>query len=122
MNAGEKYEYHWCDGISFPKPVRMPAIHYMEVLINWAHSILYPITNTLASLSVLKSVFKRLFRVYAHLYYAHFDEIIQLEMEAHFNTSFQHFMYFTYEFSLIEPVELAPLVQLIRRLCPECSQ
>lgn len=44
---------------------------------------------------VIDSIFKRLFRVYAHIYHSHFKHICALGEEAHLNTCFKHFMYFT---------------------------
>ena len=45
-------------------------------------------------LSIAKTILKRLFRVYAHIYHQHFPEVVQLGEEAHLNTSFKHFIYF----------------------------
>ncbi len=42
-----------------------------------------------------KTIFKRLFRVYAHIYHSHFKQIQQLEEEAHLSTCFKHFITFT---------------------------
>jgi MOB kinase activator 1 len=119
MNAGEKYEYHWCDGIQYKKPVCIPALEYMQNLMLWCGQTLSSLSlqPLPVQLATFKVIFKRLFRVYAHIYYAHFDQIVQLELEAHFNTSFRHFMLFVQEFSLIEPKELAPLAQLAEKLC-----
>ncbi|KAL5651339.1 hypothetical protein ACJX0J_036797, partial [Zea mays] len=41
---------------------------------------------------VLKAIFKRLFRVYAHIYHSHFQKIVSL---AHLNTCFMNFIMFT---------------------------
>ena len=65
---------------------------------------------------VAKTILKRLFRVYAHIYYNHFKQIISLGEEAHLNTSFKHFVYFVREFSLVDRRELAPLQDLIDKL------
>lgn len=43
---------------------------------------------------VVKVIFKRLFRVYAHIYHSHFKHVCNLGEEAHLNTCFKHFMYF----------------------------
>ena len=59
---------------------------------------------------------QRLFRVYAHIYLAHFTEVICLQEEAHLNTSFKHFVYFTKEFNLIDKKEFTPLAELIEKL------
>lgn len=44
---------------------------------------------------VVKTIFKRLFRVYAHIYHSHFQVIVRLKEEAHLNTCFKHFTLFT---------------------------
>ena len=63
-----------------------------------------------------KTILKRLFRVYAHIYHQHFGEVVQLSEEAHLNTSFKHFIFFVQEFNLIDKRELAPLQELIEKL------
>eukprot|EP00698_Gefionella_okellyi_P015984 TRINITY_DN4548_c0_g1_i1.p4 TRINITY_DN4548_c0_g1~~TRINITY_DN4548_c0_g1_i1.p4 ORF type:complete len:115 (-),score=3.61 TRINITY_DN4548_c0_g1_i1:178-522(-) len=63
--------------------------------------------------TIVKNIFKRLFRVYAHMYHAHFPNIVTLGEEAHLNTSFKHFTFFVQEFDLIDPKELAPMQDLI---------
>lgn len=45
---------------------------------------------------VVKTIFKRLFRVYAHIYHSHFQKIINLKEEPHLNTCFKHFVLFTW--------------------------
>ncbi|KAJ0914055.1 putative MOB kinase activator family [Helianthus annuus] len=45
---------------------------------------------------VVKTIFKRLFRVYAHIYHSHFQMIMSLKEEAHLNTCFKHFVLFTW--------------------------
>lgn len=49
------------------------------------------------------------FRIYAHTYYNHAQEIVNLGVEAHLNSSFKHFYLFIKEFDLVDPQELAPL-------------
>jgi hypothetical protein len=39
--------------------------------------------------TTVKLIFKRLFRVYAHMYYSHFQKVVSLNEEAHLNTSFK---------------------------------
>jgi MOB kinase activator 1 len=46
----------------------------------------------------IKQVLKRLFRVYAHMYYHHFDKIRGLGEEAHINTCFQVQAPFSFSF------------------------
>ena len=67
-------------------------------------------------MSIAKTILKRLFRVYAHIYHQHFPQVVQLAEEAHLNTSFKHFIYFVQEFNLVSKAELAPLADLIEKL------
>lgn len=38
MNAGPKYEYQWCDGVQFKKPVKVSAPEYVDYLMTWVQS------------------------------------------------------------------------------------
>lgn len=67
-------------------------------------------------MSVVKRIFKRLFRVYAHMYFSHFEFIEKIEAVQHLNTCFKHFMLFVLEFKLIDKRELEPLKKLIAQL------
>jgi len=124
MSAGPKYEYLWADDAT-KKPVKVSAPEYVDNLMNWIQSQLddesiFPskIENPFPKHfhQVVKNIFKRLFRVYAHIYYSHFQKIVNLDVEAHLNTCFKHFYYFSQEFDLIEKKELAPLQDLIDNL------
>lgn len=35
MSAGPKYEYRWCDGVQFKKPVKVSAPEYVDYLMTW---------------------------------------------------------------------------------------
>lgn len=72
-------------------------------------------------MSVAKTILKRLFRVYAHIYHQHFDSVMQLQEEAHLNTSFKHFIFFVQvSWALLTSVcfdlDLLGLVALIRAM------
>ncbi len=45
-------------------------------------------------LSEVKQIYKRLFRLYAHLYCTHNEKIRSIGANAHLNTCFKHFIYF----------------------------
>jgi len=57
-----------------------------------------------------------MFRVFAHMYYSHYEEMRELGIDRHLNTTFKHFMYFSLEHDLIEKKELAPLKTTIHTL------
>lgn len=122
MAAGPKYEYRWADGVKIKRPIEVSAPKYVEYLMDWIENQLDEESIFPQKLGapfppnfcdVIKTIFKRLFRVYAHIYHSHFQMIIKLEEEAHLNTCFKHFMLFTSEFRLIDRSELAPLSDLI---------
>ncbi|EIW67075.1 hypothetical protein TREMEDRAFT_64944 [Tremella mesenterica DSM 1558] len=53
-----------------------------------------------------RSMYKSLFRVFAHVYHSHFEQILHLSLEAHFNSLFAHFLAFGHEFHLGRMEEL----------------
>jgi MOB kinase activator 1 len=125
MSAGPRYEYLWADGENVKKPIRVSAPQYVDYLMSWIQSILddetiFPsrvdVPFPKNFLSVIKNIFKRLFRVYAHIYYSHFHKIVSLGEEAHLNTCFKHFYLFINEFGLVEKKEMEPLQELIDNL------
>ncbi|KAK2713242.1 MOB kinase activator-like 1 [Artemia franciscana] len=122
MSAGPKYEYHWADGQTVKKPIKCSAPKYIDYLMTWVQDqlddeTLFPskigVPFPKNFLSIAKTILKRLFRVYAHIYHQHFSRIVDLGEEAHLNTSFKHFIFFVDEFSLIDRRELQPLQELI---------
>ena len=125
MSAGPKYEYLWADGDAVKKPIRCSAPEYVDYVMSWIQGLLdddkifparvdQPFGKNFRD--VVKNIFKRLFRVYAHIYYSHFQKIVSLGEEAHLNTCFKHFYYFITEFQLVEKKEMAPLQELIDQL------
>ena len=122
MCAGPKYEYRWADGVKVKKPIECTAPKYVDYLLEWIeHQVddeaLFPQTPGTPFpknfSDVVRKIFTRLFRVYAHIYHSHFQQICTLGAEAHLNTCFKHFVYFTGAFGLIKREELAPLGELV---------
>jgi len=125
MAAGPRYEYLWADGVHIKRPIKCSAPEYVDYLMTWVQSQLddesvFPsrvdVPFPKNFLSVVKTIFKRLFRIYAHIYYSHFNKIVSLGEEAHLNTCFKHYYYFIMEFNLVDKKELAPLEDLIHNL------
>jgi len=122
MSAGAKYEYFWADGDKVKKAIAVSAPVYVDYLMTWVQAQLddeatfpskigTPFPKTF--IQMVKTIFKRLFRVYAHIYHCHFSKIVSLGEESHLNTSFKHFSFFVLEFDLIESKELAPMQDLM---------
>lgn len=40
MSGGLKYEYRWQDGEDYKKPTKLPAIKYMNLLMDWIESLI----------------------------------------------------------------------------------
>jgi MOB kinase activator 1 len=83
----------------YQKPTSVSAPVYFELLMNWIEeqvnddkifpsdpSVPFPKTFD----KIVKDIFKRLFRIYAHLYHTHLKEINAQGEEAHLNTCFKH--------------------------------
>jgi len=132
MCAGPKYEYMWADGAQIRKPIAVSAPKYVDYLMTWVqHQLdderLFPTQIGVPFppdfFDAVRNIFRRLFRIYAHIYYCHFDKMSELGAEPHLNTCFKHYMYFVYEFDLIpRKEELAPLQELIDRLMERDTQ
>ena len=124
MSAGPKYEYLWADGNNVKTPLKVSAAEYIEYLMTWVENqlnneSLFPsqigVTFPKNFTAMVKTIFKRLFRVYAHIYYSHFEKIVLLGCQYHLNTCFKHFIFFVEKYDLVEKKELAPLAELITK-------
>ncbi|XP_064175223.1 MOB kinase activator 2 [Anguilla rostrata] len=62
---------------------------------------------------LVQRIFLYLFHALAHLYWAHFRDVVHVEMHPHLNTIFAHFVTFSKEFQLLEPTDISPLEDLI---------
>ncbi|ETO10153.1 Mob4B protein [Reticulomyxa filosa] len=131
MSAGPKYEYLWMDGVKFKKPIKVSAPKYIDYLMSWVETQIndpqiFPVEEDVKFpkdfRSVCKTILKRLFRVYGHIYHSHIQKIVQLDCEAHLNTCFKHFIYFVKEFKLVDDRELAPLKDTIQAMLEKDAQ
>lgn len=128
MIATEEYEYLWqeqsssASGITLKKPISLPACQYVENLMNWIQNFLdndnifpskvgAPFPQQFPNL--VRTIFKRLLRIYAHIYCHHFHEISELGLQSHLNTSLKHYVIFSNEFDLISRKDYGPLDDLV---------
>jgi MOB kinase activator 1 len=51
-------------------------------------------------------MYRQLLRVFAHIYQAHFHDILNLRIEPHLNSLFAHFLAFGAEFDVLDHKEL----------------
>ena len=64
----------------------------------------------------IKTIFKRIFRIYAHLYHHHYQIFTDSNVESLLNTSFKHFIFFIQKFNLVSEKDQEPLEQMIQSL------
>ncbi|KAK6586217.1 hypothetical protein PZA11_001274 [Diplocarpon coronariae] len=63
---------------------------------------------------VCQTIFRQMFRVYSHLYWAHFiDPFYHLNLEKPMNSCFSHFVLTATEIDMLKPHELEPMQPLI---------
>jgi MOB kinase activator 1 len=103
-----RFEYLWEDGVKYKRPTKLSAPGYVDTLMNWVQGLLddeavFP--NKLGTRciamnrgiatdrgnvgvpfprnfrDIVKTITRRLFRIYAHLYSNHFEQICALGIE-----------------------------------------
>merc|ERR1712029_339485 len=64
----------------------------------------------------IRKMIRLLFHVLAHVYHSHFKEIVLLQLHAHLNALFAHFVGFSVRFNLLEDKELEVMADLVDAL------
>ena len=67
-------------------------------------------------MTTVRKIFKLLFHVQAHMYYAHFNDLLNHGLHAHLNTVLMNFILYHQEFNLLDPKETAPLDDLLQAM------
>jgi len=125
MSAGHAFKYMWQDADEYKKPTMLCAKAYISNVMEWTDSLLnndkvFPSDPSVSYpkdiMNVMKNIFKRLFRIYAHIYHHHLDDIKRLGIDEQLNTSFRHFIFFSQEFKMIPPEQMQPLQDIIDQL------
>ncbi|CAG8529782.1 4402_t:CDS:2 [Ambispora gerdemannii] len=120
MSAGPGVEFYWIDHTR--KSAKLSAPTYIDYVMTWIQNLLndeatFPTKAGREFPSdfkqTIKQIFKQSFRVFAHIYHNHYDKILHLREEGHFNSLFAHFISFAKEFNLLDKKELGPLEELI---------
>ena len=125
MIAGPLYQYFWQDGVTYKKPTLLPAPEYIANVLSWVDGYIndekyFPIDPSEPFppdfKDVICNIFKRLFRIYAHIYHHHREDAVKIGQINHLDTSFRHFVLFAIEFHLIPEEQMKPLEQIIANL------
>lgn len=129
MSAGKKFEYLWAADTKSGKPQALSAPEYVTNLMEWIerqldNPNLFPHTGKFPATfetQTIRTIFKRMFRVYAHIYHSHAAELEANNEHQHFNTCFKHFILFVHEFKLVDEAELRPLEKIIQQIIPQST-
>lgn len=136
MGAGPATTYLWApppapgraaSASRGPRPAKLAAPDYCAALFAWADALLadpaalpqardapFPPAFRVA----VAPLFKRLARVFAHLYHAHFAHVDAIGAVPHLNTVFKHFVAFGRAHALVPEAELDPVRELVDALLP----
>lgn len=123
MNAGPNVNYTWRD--SAGQAIDLPASQYIDFVLRWISNKIndqsvFPTKNGAAFSPLFvkdcKNIARQMIRIFAHIYHNHFERLLHLSLEAHWNSFFAHFISFSKEFHLLERSEMGPLLPLIENL------
>jgi len=103
-------------------PVSVPAKDYIQNLFTWVQNQLqdtkvFPpkssksVAYSKKFIPTLKNIYKRLFRVYAHIYHSHYS---QIQTKDEFLGSVKWFYYFVTTHDLVDKKEMEPLHELTK--------
>ncbi|KAL1744450.1 Mob1/phocein [Schizophyllum fasciatum] len=109
MSASPALNYTWIN--QDRKSVHLPAPTYIDYVMTWVQNLLedesvFPTKSghdfPPSFPATVKHVYRQLLRVFAHIYHAHYAQILHLRSEPHFNSLFAHFLAFGREYELLE--------------------
>jgi len=130
VGAKKTFEYRWADE-RITSPIEVSAPEYIDYLMNWVQSDiladeqLFPRTEEAhfpkKFVAVLKDkgVFRRLFRVFAHIYARHTKEVSLVGIDPQVWSSFKRFYWFVKEFKLVDDLDMEPLQAEINSILTE---
>ena len=122
MNAGPAVEYLW---VIDKKPTQVSAQKYCELLFVWIcecfdNRKIFPEEFTdkppKKFMDTITKIYRRLFRVFAHLFYSHMDHLKAVEMDGIALQTFKHFYLFCEEYKLLKPEDCEPLSKMIESI------
>ena len=130
----------WVDHYRYKTVTSLPAKTYIDFLIQWISKqlekeSLFPADKSTTEyrrwivdssfpqqyVNKVKSVVKRYFRIYAHIYHSHLNTLKDLKMDTAFLDSLAYFFYFIDVYFLIPLIDLRPLSCAIHQLVPNLN-
>ena len=114
-------DFTWTDAQK--RAVKLPAAQYIDYVLAWCQNSLDDPTlfPTKANqdfpkdfIQTVSQIHRQLYRVFAHVYWAHFDTMLNLKQEGHWNSLFAHWVAFNREFDLVKREEMKEMEDLIQ--------
>lgn len=112
MTAGGGFEYRWKTSAG---RVSVPAPEYMEKLYGWIELLL---EKQDIGQNHISEVYRRLFRVFAHLYASHLTDLSFTKLTPPLSVRFLHFTSLAIEFKMLSTRDILPLKDLIIETIP----
>lgn len=116
--------YSWIDEKG--KKTRLSAPQYVDYVMTYCQKTIndenvFPTKHgnefpTGFESQYIRKMVRLLFHVLAHVYHSHFKEIVLLQLHAHLNALFAHFVGFSVRFNLLEEKELEVMSDLVDAL------
>ncbi|KAF5315429.1 hypothetical protein D9619_007281 [Psilocybe cf. subviscida] len=109
MSGGSSLNYVWTH--QGGKQVDLPAPTYIDYVMTSIQNLvddenIFPTKSNQAFHpsfpATVRTVYRQLLRVFAHMYHAHYPQILHLRSEPHFNSLFAHFLAFGREYELLD--------------------
>ncbi|EAY20354.1 Mob1/phocein family protein [Trichomonas vaginalis G3] len=124
FNAGPHYNFFWEDE-SIQDPVQLSAPEYLLQLTKWArrnlaNTALFPRKDGLElsadAYDVLRAIYRRTIRIYAHLYVCHFSSIKENGIEPVINTVFGHYSQLALRYQMIDEEDIEMLMPVFNAM------
>eukprot|EP00475_Leptophrys_vorax_P005226 TRINITY_DN13165_c0_g1_i1.p1 TRINITY_DN13165_c0_g1~~TRINITY_DN13165_c0_g1_i1.p1 ORF type:complete len:390 (+),score=95.27 TRINITY_DN13165_c0_g1_i1:486-1655(+) len=120
MSAGPRFQFFWAEDV--PEPVELPANEYIRRLFEWLSVQISQLPDEEAGdfpktfAAQMRKVYRRMFRIYAHIYHHHFELVVRMTAADFMDKKFTYLVFFIMEFNLMHKKELEPLQRLIDQL------
>jgi len=115
-----RWTYLWADGVIHKRPIKVSAQDYMQYMMTWVERQLdnpkkFPVAPPFPRTFVaeLSTIYKRMFRGYAHMFHHHAEDFEELGATEHLYHCFKHFVTYARQFEFVSAQEQEPLKDLI---------
>ena len=112
----------WCDGVTFVNPISVPARTYMKFCLLWTQKQLKDpkVHYSTDSFTVWIMIYRRLLRVYAHLYINHQADFERIgSLGSVLQCMLRRFLLYGIENGLTSKKELVPIKEIYKSIQSE---